>query len=291
MKMILIVNPNSGTKNSKEQLIKAIAIFNKYGHQTEIYITQCQNDAYYFLKNTKNKFDVVCVFGGDGTINEVTSALIKKKDRPLIGYFPSGTMNDFGSNFDLDENWEMIAERICRGKYKEFDVGKFGDHRYFNYVAAFGALTNVSYTTKRDSKEKFGTLAYIFEGISRLTEIKPVPVKIKINGKEKNYKVLFALVFSGGRVAGTELVSKRKSSVNDGEFNVMIVDYVDAPVTSAPDLLRTVAEQKKYIHWYKASEMEFEFENNIDWTIDGEKAPVNKKVKITNINKALRMLS
>ena len=291
MKMILIVNPSSGTRSSKEQLIKAMSVFSKYGHQTEIYITQCQNDAYYFLKNTKNKYDVVCVFGGDGTMNEVTSALIKKKDRPLIGYFPSGTMNDFGSNFDLDEDWEKTAERICRGKYKEFDVGKFGDHRYFNYVAAFGAMTSVSYTTKRDSKEKYGTLAYIFEGIGKLTEIKPIPVKIKVNGKEKEHRVLFCLVFSGGRVAGTELVSKKKSSINDGEFNVMVVDYVDTIVTGAPDLIRTLAEQSKYIHWYKSSEIEFEFENNIDWTIDGEKASVNKKVKIKNINKALRMLS
>ena len=290
MKMILIVNPSSGTKSSKQQLIKAISVFSKYGHQTEIYITQRQNDAYYFLKNTKNKYDVVCVFGGDGTMNEVTSALIRKKDRPLIGYFPSGTMNDFGSNFNLDEDWEKIVERICRGKYTEFDVGKFGE-RYFNYVAAFGALTDVSYTTKRDSKEKFGTMAYIFEGISKVTEIKPVPVKIKVNGKTKEYRVLFGFVFSGGRVAGTELVSKKKSSVNDGKFNVMIVDYVDTPVIGAPDLLRTLAEQKKYIHWYKASEIEFEFENNIDWTIDGEKATVNKKVRITNLNKALRMLS
>ena len=290
MKMILIVNPSSGLKSSKQQLIKAISVFSKYGHQTEIYITQRQNDAYYFLKNTKNKYDVVCVFGGDGTMNEVTSALIKKKDRPLIGYFPSGTMNDFGSNFNLDEDWEKIAERICRGKYTEFDVGKFGD-RYFNYVAAFGAMTDVPYTTTRNSKEKFGTMAYIFEGISKVTNIKPVNVTVKANGKRKEHKVLFGLVFSGGRVAGTELVSKRKSSVSDGEFNVMIVDYVDTPVIGTPDLLRILAEQKKFIHWYKANEIEFEFDGKIDWTIDGEKASVNKKVKIINLNKALRMLS
>lgn len=290
MKMIMIVNPKSGIKNSKSQLVDAISVFNKYGHSTEIYITQFQNDAYYFLKNSKVKYDVVCVFGGDGTINEVTNALIHKKERPLIGYFPSGTMNDFGTNFDLTGDWKDIAERICRGKYKEFDVGKFND-RYFNYVAAFGALTDVPYSTKRSSKETFGTLAYIFEGISKLTEIRPVNVKLKIDDKVKEHKALFGLVFSGGRVAGTELVSKKKSSVNDGEFNIMIVDYVDALVTGAPDLIRTLYEQKKHIHWYKASEVEFEFDNTIDWTIDGEQATVNKKVKITNINKALRMLS
>lgn len=287
MKLLAIINPNSGTKKSKEQILKALNVFSKNKYIVEVYLTQAQNDAFNYLKNNKTKYDVVCVFGGDGTMNEVVNALAEKKEKPAIGYFPSGTVNDFGSNFNLDEDWEVNAERICKGKYKEFDLGKI-DNKYFDYVAAFGAMCDVPYTTKRKMKEAVGTLAYVLEGITKLPDIHPIDVKVKVNGKQYEYRALFGLVFSGGRVASTQLVSKNKSSVNDGNFNVMIVDYVGSVV---PDIIAVLAEQKKHIHWFKSSEIEFEFSEKTVWTIDGEKADFNKKVKITNINKALKMLS
>ena len=290
MKVLLIVNPQSGVRSSKNQLVNALAVFSKHKYNVEVYTTQSQGDAYNYLKRNKKHYDIVCCAGGDGTVNEVTNALMTKKDKPLLGYFPSGTMNDFGSNFDLGNDWGDIAERICAGKYKEFDLGLF-EKRYFNYVAAFGAMTDVPYSTKRNIKEAFGNFAYFMEGISKLNEVHPVKVKVTIDGKTRTYNTLFGLVFSGGRVAGTELVSKNKSNVNDGKFNIMLVDYVETPIPWVPDLLRTVAEQKKHIHWFNTSEVTLEFEDRLDWTLDGEKASCDKRVTIKNINKALRMLS
>ena len=289
MKILLIINAHSGTKNSKSQLLDAMDVFSRYGHKTTVYVTQKVNDAYEYLLKNRIKYDAVCVFGGDGTLNEVSNALMHCEHKPMIGYFPSGTMNDFGSNYDLGADFRSIAEKICNSEGKTFDVGKFGEH-YFNYVAAFGAFCDVPFKTDRSAKETFGTLAYIFEGISRIPSIEPVPVKYTIKGHTKKTNALFGLVFSGGRVAGVQLVDKKRSKMDDGMFNVLIVEYAES-IFDTLDYLSMMTQPSKYFHMFKAEEIEFEFEGKTIWTLDGEEATVDKSIKIENIQNALTILA
>lgn len=286
-KLLMIINMHSGLKNSKSQLLDALDIFCKNGYTVTTYSTQGVDDAYYYLKNCKIKYDVVCAFGGDGTLNEVTNGLMNKEERPMIGYFPSGTMNDFGSNFNLNISFKEIAQNICKDFYKEFDVGECNG-RYFNYVAAFGALCDVPYTTNRKAKERFGNLAYIFEGMSKLDTIKPIKMSYTVNGKTKKINVLFGLVFSGGRVAGQQLVPKSKSGIDDGEFNVLLVEYVES-LFNIPDYLAILTKQSKYIHKFKAANIKLEFEDKVNWTLDGEEAKLDNIVNINNIHNALKI--
>ena len=289
MKLLLLINARSGLKNSKSSLITVIDVFCRYGYEVSAYVTQKANDAYDYLMRCKVKYDIVCVFGGDGTMNEVTNALMRKEHKPLLGYFPSGTMNDFGSNFNLGSDFRKIAERICKGNVWEFDVGKFND-RYFNYVAAFGAMCDVPFTTARDAKESLGNLAYILEGISKLPEIKMNKVKYTIGGKEYHKDVLFGLIYSGNRVAGMELEDREKSKIDDGMFNVLIVDYVPS-VFDAPDILSTLLQYKRFIHRYHTNHIVLEFEDDVVWTLDGEEAKIEDKVDITITQKALKLLA
>lgn len=286
-KLLMIINAHSGLKNSKNQLLDAMEVFSKNGYSITTYITQGVNDATNYLKKDKTKYEIVCVFGGDGTLNEVTNGLMTKKDRPMIGYFPSGTTNDFGSNFQLNTDFKTIAENICKDSYSEFDVG-LCNGRYFNYVAAFGALCDVPYTTNRQAKKTLGHLAYIFEGMSKISEIKPIKVKYTVDGKEKTIDVLFGLIFSGGRVAGQQLVPKSKSKINDGSFNVILVECIEN-ILDMPDYLAILAQHNKYIHRFKASEITLEFDEKVNWTLDGEEAKLTNVVHIENIHKALKI--
>ncbi len=285
----MLINAKSGMKNSKSNLLSVMDVFCRKGYAVSVYVTQKANDAYEYLMKNRVRYDVICVFGGDGTMNEVTNALMRRDDKPLLGYFPSGTMNDFGSNFDLGNDFKKIAERICEGNVREFDVGRFND-RYFNYVAAFGAMCDVPFTTDRESKETWGNIAYILEGISKLPEVREHKVKYTVNGKEYKKNVLFGLIYSGNRVAGMELEDKKNSRIDDGVFNVLIVDYVPT-VFNAPDLLSTILQQKRYIHRFHTDRISLEFEDDVIWTLDGEEAKVKNKAEITITNKALRILA
>ena len=265
----------------------AMEVFCKNGYTLTTYLTQRAGDACEYLKKNRIKYDVVSVFGGDGTLNEVTNGLMSKKDRPMIGYFPSGTMNDFGSNFKLDIGFKRIAENICKDKYQEFDVGCCNG-KYFNYVAAFGAMCDVPYTTDRQIKKRIGNLAYILKGVSKLDEIAPINVSYTVDGKTENMNVIFGLVFSGGRVAGQQIIPKSKSTLNDGLFNVLLVEYVESPF-DIPDYLALLTQSSKYVHQFKTSEITFKFKKKVVWDLDGEEAKFDKVVNIKNIKKALKI--
>lgn len=284
----MLINPNSGLKNSKNHLLDVIDIFSKEGYEISAYTTQRHGDAYNYLLENAYKYDVVCVFGGDGTMNEVTNALMKLDNQPMLGYFPSGTMNDFGSNFDLGNDFVSIAKRICRRNIKEFDVGQYNDS-YFNYVTAFGAMCDVSYTTPRDSKEVLGNIAYLVEGISKLPEIKPNHVKYTINNQTYDGDILFGLIYSGNRVAGMTLEDNRHSHIDDGMFNVLMVDYVPT-ILNKPDVISTLMNRDNYIHIFHTDYVHLEMDRDIAFTLDGEKADNTGSADIRIFKKALRML-
>lgn len=284
----MLINAKSGTKNSKSQLLDVLDIFSKNGYSVNAYVTQKHGDARQYLLNNRIRYDVICVFGGDGTMNEVSDALMHKRHKPAIAYFPSGTQNDFGSNFDLGNDFVKIAQKVCKGKTRSFDVGQFND-QHFNYVAAFGAMCDVPFTTKRDAKEMWGNLAYIIEGINKLPEIKKNHVTYTINKQTYTSDVLFGLIYSGNRVAGMELETKKKASIDDGLFNVLIVDYVPT-IFEAPDLISTLTQQDKYIHRFTSDHITLEYKDKVIWTLDGEEAKAKNKVEITMHNKALKLI-
>ena len=287
-KLLILINPKSGKTSNKKNILDACEIFFNADYLINIYFTRKSNDAYNYIKKNGNKYDVILIVGGDGTINEATNAIMTLKDKPLISYFPSGTMNDFGTNFNLGNDYIDIANRIIKGNKKAFDICKF-NNQYFNYVAGFGAFTDVSYKTKREAKEALGPLAYILEGLGAISHLNGIKTKIKIGKKEEELDVLFGLIFSGNRVAGNQLVNK-SASIDDGIVNVLLVEYTPNILEIANYLALISQSNNKYLHWYKGNELTLEFEDKIYWTLDGEKVESDKFVKIEVINKALEML-
>ena len=61
---------------------------------------------------------------------------MRLEQKPIISYFPTGTMNDFGTNFGLTNDMLQCAKIACKENIESFDVGKMNS-RYFNYVAIF----------------------------------------------------------------------------------------------------------------------------------------------------------
>ena len=198
-------------------------------------------------------------------------------------------MNDFSSNFNLDSDFRKLAEKICQRRIREFDVGQFND-RYFNYVAAFGAMCDVPFTTDRNAKETLGNIAYIIEGINKLSNIKKVNVEYVVNNKTYHGDVLFGLIYSGNRVAGMQLADKKTARIDDGMFNVLIVDYVPT-FFEAPDILSTLINQDKYIHTFRTDKISLKFKSKTVFTLDGEEAKVKDHVEIKMHKKALKLLA
>ena len=93
-KMLFIYNPNAGTGVLKPKLSDVLDIFVKAGYEVTVYPTQCYHDAMAKAESYTENYDVVVCSGGDGTLDEVVTAMARRKDPVPIGYIPTGTTND-----------------------------------------------------------------------------------------------------------------------------------------------------------------------------------------------------
>lgn len=289
-KVLVLINPNSGKKNSKESVLDALNVFSANNYQMEIYLSQKPMDVTCYIEENGERFDVVAVFGGDGTLNEATNGLMKLKHKPVISYFPTGTMNDFGTNFGLTNDMKQCANIACVGHIESFDVGKMNS-RYFNYVAGFGAFCNVSYETKQELKKQIGNLAYIIKALHEIPNLHPYHVKMNLDGKVIEKDLMFGLIINGNRVAGFEMVEQADNTFKDGLFDIILVEHT-------PNLLELYNYplgvlhpelNMKYVERYQAKSIIIESQEKLAWTLDGEEGEETLVARVENISQALQI--
>ena len=182
-KLLLIVNPCSGKAKIRPNLLGIIEIFSSADYSVTVYPTKERCDATQKIATLrKNKYDLLVVCGGDGTLNEVITGLMQANLDIPVGYIPSGTLNEWSSGLGISREMKKAAQDIVTGKEITLDIGKFGDN-YFTYTASFGAFTSASYSTPQDIKNVLGQAAYFFEGIKSLGSLKPLHLKFEYDGK------------------------------------------------------------------------------------------------------------
>ena len=247
------------------------------------------------LAQLSEGYDLVCCLGGDGTLSEVTSGLmaLKPEQRPPIGYFPLGTANDVATTLKLPKNDPAaVARRIAEGSPMAWDVGVFGGDRYFTYVAAFGAFTDVSYETPQQSKQALGHLAYLLEGMNRLPKLPHYRTRVEMDGEVVEGDYIFGGVTNSTSVAGLVKLDPDMVALDDGEFEVALVKY---PATLADlNALVSQAVSKNFngemMSIRKAHTVRFTFADPVPFTRDGEPGGVHTDVKIENAHSAVRII-
>lgn len=289
-KVLVLINPNSGKKNSKESVLDALNVFSANNYQMEIYLSQKPMDVTHYIEENGKRFDMVAVFGGDGTLNEATNGLMKLNHKPVISYFPTGTMNDFGTNFGLTNDMRQCANIACAGHIESFDVGKINS-RYFNYVAGFGAFCNVSYETKQELKKQIGNMAYIIKALHEIPNLHPYHVKMNLDGKVFEKNLMFGLIINGNRVAGFEMVEQADNTFKDGLFDIILVEHTPNPLELYNYPLGVLHPElnMKYVERYQAKSIIIESQEKLAWTLDGEEGEETLVARVENISQALQI--
>lgn len=292
-RLLLVVNPQSGKGKIKNYLLGIIDIFVKGGYEVTVYPTQCKLDAYHKITKEAGKYELVVVSGGDGTINEVVCGIMNLplKKRPLLGYIPAGSTNDYASSLGIPKNMLRAAKSIVKGVEFSCDVGSF-NHQYFNYVAAFGAFTDVAYETPQQNKNMLGHMAYILEGMKRLPNLQSFSMTVQYDGHVIQDDFIFGMVSNTTSVGGIKSSHKQDIQLNDGIFEVILIkmpaNLIEFQQTLAGIMRREWSGDQYYM--LKTSEIEFLSETPVRWTLDGEFGGSYKKVEVCNLESAVTYL-
>lgn len=288
----LIINPKSGKMQIHKELLNIIDLFNKNDYLVDVHITQYKGHATEIINNMKAKDLLVCS-GGDGTLNEVISGLIKSEKNIPIGYIPSGSTNDFANSIKIPNKIMAATNKILEGTPFPIDIGCFNKNKYFTYVAGFGSFTSVSYNTPQEFKNIFGHLAYIINSVTALSEIKPYKVTYTIGNATRSDEYLLGLVLNTTSVGGVLKFNQEDVKLNDGLFEVLLIKVP-----------KTIAEYNQIIEGLMTSNFIFpvfdymqidnikmELEENISWSLDGEEVKPGKIVEIENLNNRIQIIT
>ena len=270
-KLLLIINPVTAKATITPHLIDIIDIFENGGYDVTTHISKHKNDMRELIGSVGESYDVVVSAGGDGTLNETVSGVLALTKKPKIGYIPSGTTNDFARSWGIPFNPVTVAKHIVSNEPIKADICFFCD-RPFVYVAAFGAFTEVSYSTPQQLKQNLGRTAYLLEGIKSLPTIKPWRMHLEYDGNVIEGDFLYGMLSNTKRVGGFNLKVKEPISINDGLMELILVRNPDKPVDSAKMLSAVLTQDTKseYITFVQAKNIKFHTDIPMPWTVDGE---------------------
>ena len=290
-KMLFIMNPFAGQKKANKFLPEILLLFTQAGYEITTFMTTGTGSAAQTAERLGKNMDLVVCCGGDGTLNETVSGMIRAGATAPIGYIPAGTTNDFASSLKLSHNPVQAAKDILEGEPVPYDVGRFGQ-RYFSYVASFGAFTRSSYIVPQNIKNALGHTAYVLGGISEISQIRNEHIRMEIDGDVVEDDFLFGAICNSTSIGGILTLPPEQVDMGDGIFEVMLV-RAPRNLTEITECILAVQNQKyncAMITFRPAKSVTIYADPNMPWTLDGEKADGSEEFQVENLHHAMHLM-
>lgn len=289
-KLLFVYNAQAGRQKARNSLADILDVFAQNSYEIAVRPTQSRGDATQAAANSQGYDRLVCC-GGDGTLNETVTGLMRlpEQDRPILGYIPTGTTNDFARNISLPRGMAQMAKTACGGVPRPCDLGLV-DGRYFTYVAAFGLFTDVSYSTPQSSKNLLGHFAYVLEGAGRLTNIPVYHMRVDAhNGAIVEEDFIYGMVGNTVSVGGLVNLPKDKVQLDDGIFEVLLIRQ-PRNGKDWQDILTALTTQKLPdngpVIGFPARKVTFTCDAPVSWTLDGEFGGEREVTTVENLQQA-----
>ncbi len=290
MKCIFIYNPNSGkgkVLKNKDYIIDQLL---KKFDTVDVHATTSQKDTIETSKKACGIYDVIVFSGGDGTFNDVTCGIAEIDNRPLLGYIPTGTVNDIARNLKISKNIKKAVKVIIDGKYVNHDVGMIND-KYFIYVAAIGTFSATSYRTKQKNKKVLGKLAYAFDGIQDL--VNPSIVDVNVTTEEgQTFINKSALLLVMNSISAGGVPFNKNGHLNDGKFDIVIVKkFIGRGIIAIANTVLIGIRKKRITRYYeviRSSRFIIKVDDNITWSLDGEEG-MKGSVVVQNLHNHIQI--
>lgn len=221
--LTLVILNGKGAGN--EELREAILSLRDEGLQIEVRVTWEHGDGERFVKEAVDLHAATVVAGGgDGTINEIATALagVDAPLRPVLGIIPLGTANDFATSAGIPEEMEHALRLAIVGKATSVDLARVNQDRYFINMATGGFGTRITTETPEKLKSALGGVSYLIHGLLRMDTLKADSCELR--GPDFSWQGDALVIGIGnGRQAGGGQRLCPTALINDGRLELTIV--------------------------------------------------------------------
>ena len=290
-RQLVILNPRAGRMQAGRRLGELLPLLESDGVTAELLETKAAGEARAAVAARAGEFRRVVCIGGDGTLNEVLSGMLEAGQNVPIGYIAAGSTNDFAASHGISRDILQAARDIAGGVPTPIDVGMFNG-RCFAYTASFGAFTRASYAAPQAVKNAVGHLAYIFEGIRDLANIRPYAVAVEADGEVRSGEFIFGMAGNSTSMGGVLRLDPKQIDLHDGKFEVLLVRKPQhiGQLIAAAVALQSQNYDNELLCFFKAAHLRISAPGDMDWTLDGEFQPGAENIDIQNLHNAVRLI-
>lgn len=230
-----------------------------------------------------NKYDIVVVVGGDGTLHQVINGVMKSKANCLVAVLPFGTCNDVARTLNIPTKLDKAIDTVLRLNTTEYDL-IYDGNEYIAYSLATGYLTKSTYAATNKAKKRFGRFAYFLSAIKCMFKFKALPITVKCDGERIHGKFVYFMLINGENAGGFKL--NKGDDVHNGKVKMVIIKrskFLGSFINFIKLFLFGINSIKKSKLAIVRDVKNVEIENhaNAPFTVDGEKSKfLKKQVKI-----------
>ena len=287
-KAMLIINPTSGGEKALDYKEKLENKANEYFEYVETKITEKTKDATTFAEEaSKENYEAVIVFGGDGTVNEVISGIAEKDYIPKLGIIPGGTGNLITKLLEISQDIDEAIDQLDFNKTNSIDIGK-ANKSYFGYIFSVGSLPEAIHNVEIEDKTKYGVLAYAINTIKSVIKDEVFNIKIETENGSYEGEASQVLVLLSNYYADKKIFEENK----DGYANILILKNASiiSKLSLIPDLLKGDIVENDNIEYIRAKDITISSDAKLESDIDGDQSD-DLPVKITILGNHIEIYS
>ena len=297
LRLKIILNPSSGRETARSNIENVLSYLAMKGsiERADINYTAKRFDAMNFAIDTDpEEYDMLIAAGGDGTINEVVTGIMRSEIDIPVAIYNSGTVNDFATINHLPSSPAEFARMLEDPELVRVDCGKAGDS-YFMNVLAGGSFADVIYNVQPDLKTALGPVAYWISAMKDIPSLNSSQHILIRNGDEtiETDAVMF-FVSNTSSVGGFRNLMSR-ADVTDGLLDVMVLKKMDRseimPLFGKIIVGDHINSDK--VIYFQATDFSIEApdaESTITLDLDGEKGP-SLPIRISCVPRAINLVT
>ena len=264
---LIILN---GKSADNELLRSAVKLLRDEGFTLHVRVTWEKGDAARFVgEAVALGVGTVIAGGGDGTINEVATALAKvaTQQRPALGILPLGTANDFATSTGIPDELDKALQLAIIGKATPIDIVQVNDEAFFINMATGGFGPRITSETPEKLKAALGGVSYLIHGLMRMDALKPDRCEIRGENFQWQGDALVIGIGNGRQAGGGQQLCPQ-ALINDGLLHLRI--FTGDELLPALFTTLTRPEESPNIIDGKSSWFEITAPHDITFNLDGE---------------------
>jgi YegS/Rv2252/BmrU family lipid kinase len=286
-RIVFIVNPKAGTNLQKHIRDSVDKHLNHKKFEYGIWLTEHPGHAAELTcKALEEGYEIVVAVGGDGSVNEVASAMLGTD--AVLGIIPAGSGNGLAMHLGYGREIDEAIKKINTATERTIDCGAMNG-RFFINLAGIGFDGLVSNMMKGSHWRGF--LPYLLKSIEAGLSYTPRECRIEIDGQTLE-RSCFAISIANGPMYGYNFQIAPDARLDDGFFEVVILK--DAPrwqyFAAVPALLNNKIYEAEFVEHFSVRQLKISVEGRNFVHLDGEGFEMEGDLEFEIIPRALKIL-